>query len=145
MNISVAGSKPAIDIVVGSESEIKVRAVKNAFARYKVNLVATDAHSGINRQPVGNETFTGAGNRIKEAKAKYQSTGHHADFLLMAIENGIFHEKVNGRKAWFDRAVVIVETSGGDMQYIRKTSPVLMPAECVAMARQRGFENITVG
>ncbi|WP_257296609.1 inosine/xanthosine triphosphatase [Endozoicomonas sp. YOMI1] len=144
MNLAVPGSKPAIDIVVASESTMKIRAVEKAFACYRVNLIATKARSGINSQPVENETYTGAGNRIKDAKAKYQSTGHDADFLLVAIENGIFHEQVNGQKVWLDKAVVIVETSGG-MQYIRETSPVLLPAECVAIARQRGFENTTVG
>ncbi|MBO9494387.1 DUF84 family protein [Thalassotalea sp. G20_0] len=144
MNLSAPGSKPAIDIVVGSESTMKISAVENAFACYKVNVIATKAHSGINSQPVENETLTGAGNRIKDAKAKYQSTGHNADFLLVAIENGIFHEQVNGQEVWLDKAVVIVETSDG-IQYIGKTSPVLLPAECVAIARQRGFENITVG
>ncbi|MBO9481098.1 DUF84 family protein [Salinisphaera sp. G21_0] len=144
MNLSAPGSKPAIDIVVGSESKIKIHAVENAFACYKVNVIATKARSGINSQPVENETLTGAGNRIKDAKAKYQSTGHNADFLLVAIENGIFHEQVNGQEVWLDKAVVIVETSDG-IQYIGKTSPVLLPAECVAIARQRGFENITVG
>ncbi|MGI2028266.1 DUF84 family protein [Endozoicomonas acroporae] len=149
MNLSVSDSKPAIDIpaidiVVGSESKMKISAVEKAFARYQVNLIATKARSGINSQPVENETLTGAGNRIKDAKAKYQAADHDADFLLVAIENGIFHEQVNGQKVWLDKAVVIIETSGG-MQYIKETSPVLLPAECVTIARQRGFENTTVG
>ncbi|WP_257263923.1 inosine/xanthosine triphosphatase [Endozoicomonas sp. ONNA2] len=143
MNLSIPNSKPAIDIVVSSESTIKNNAIKKAFARYHVNVIATKAHSGINSQPVENETLTGAGNRIKDAKAKYQSNGRRADFFV-AIENGIFHERVNGQNVWLDRAVVVVETSGGK-QYIRTTSPVLLPAECVAIARKRGFDNITVG
>ena len=64
--------------------------------------------------------------------------------MVVGIENGIFAKEVNGKKVWLDKAVVIVEPSGGK-QYVRETSPVLLPAECVAIAQKRGFENTTVG
>ena len=144
MNLSVTSVNPVFDIVVASKSKTKVRAVEAAFAKYMVNVLATEAHSGISSQPVDNETFDGACNRIKDARTRHLLTGHNADFLVVGIENGIFNQEVNGKKVWFDKAVVIVETSGGK-QYVRETSPVLLPAECVAIAQKRGFENTTVG
>ena len=144
MNLLVTSVNPAFDIVVGSKSKTKVRAVEAAFAKYMVNMVVTEARSGISSEPVDNETFVGACNRIKEARARHLLTGHNADFLVVGIENGIFAKEVNGKKVWLDKAVVIVEPSGGK-QYVRETSPVLLPAECVAIAQKRGFENTTVG
>ncbi|USE38162.1 DUF84 family protein [Endozoicomonas sp. SCSIO W0465] len=144
MNLSATGLNPAFDVVVGSKSKTKVCAVETAFANYKVNLLAINARSGISSQPVDNETFAGASNRIEDARKKHLSTDHNADFLVVAIENGIFNQEINGQAVWLDKAVVIVETSDGK-RYVKETSPVLLPAECVAIARQRGFDSTTVG
>ena len=144
INLSVTSVNPVFDIVVASKSKTKVRAVEAAFAKYKVNVLATEARSGISSQPVDNETFDGAYNRIKDARERHLPAGHNADFLVVGIENGIFNQEVNGKKVWLDKAVVIVETSGG-RQYVRETSPVLLPDEYVAIAQKRGFENTTVG
>ena len=144
MNLSVTSVNPVFDIVVASKSKTKVRAVKAAFAKYKVNVLEKEARSGISSQPVDNETFDGACNRIKDARERHLSAGHNADFFVVGIENGIFNQEVNGKKVWLDKAVVIIETSGG-RQYVRETSLVLLPDEYVAIAQKRGFENTTVG
>ena len=65
MNLSVTSVNPVLDIVVASKSKTKVRAVEAAFAKYKVNVLETEARSGISSQPVDNETFDGPATELR--------------------------------------------------------------------------------
>ena len=139
---SVAHSWPVI--ITASTSAIKTEAVRNVFGRYQVNLFSVDAKSGINAQPVNAETYTGASNRIKDVHSRYPYSKNGFGHWVIAIENGIFSERVNNQVNWFDRAVVIVQGSNGK-QYRMDSEPVFIPDAYVDAARARGFDKTTIG
>ena len=131
-------------IITASTSPIKTQAVSNVFSRYKVNLFTVQAESGVNAQPVNGETYTGALNRIRDVHIKRSWIRNGGPYWIIAIENGIFSEWVNGQAAWSDRAVIIVEGANGK-QYRADTEPVTFPNNYVDTARARGFDKTTVG
>ena len=76
-------------IVLASASPVKVAACHKAFDGLApdVELVAVEAASEINEQPINEETMRGARNRLNNAK----KIEPEADFYV-SIENGIFEE-----------------------------------------------------
>ena len=131
-------------LITASTSPIKTLAVSNVFSRYQVTLFAVHAESRINAQPVNGETYTGALNRIQDVHRQRSPLRNGPGYWVIAIENGIFSEWVNGQTVWSDRAVIIVEGPNGK-QYRADTEPVTLPNNYVDTARARGFNTTTVG
>jgi non-canonical (house-cleaning) NTP pyrophosphatase len=121
-------------IVLASTSAVKLAACRAAFGD-AAEIVTVKAASGVNEQPVGGETLTGAFNRISAAKAAIPG----AD-LYVSIENGIFEEE--GR--YIDRPVVTVSTAKGAPQ-VTYGEGVEFPKDSVEEAGRRGFGIWTVG
>ena len=130
-------------LVTASTSPIKTTAVRNVFGRYRVNLFNIHANSGVNAQPVNGETYTGALNRIRDARSKLNGPIRDTSWVI-AIENGIFSERINDRSVWSDRAVIIVQSPSGK-QYRADSAPVIFPDYCVETAKAKGFHQTTVG
>ncbi len=125
-----------MDIIVTSESELKVRSCRLAFAGCEgANIIPCKVPSGVNEQPFDDETLTGAFNRIRNARVVHPG----ADYYY-SVENGIFNEA--GR--YIDRAVVAIARGDEDPQYTLSDG-VEFPAAAVEIARERGFEQWTVG
>lgn len=123
-------------IVLASTSKVKEEACKKAFAAIAgVEIICVKAPSGVNEQPVDDETLRGAFNRIAFARNAVPD----AD-LYVSIENGIFNE--NG--AFVDRAVVTIAKKGEE-PVVFYSDGVAFPKACVEEARKRGFETTTVG
>ena len=131
-------------LITASTSPIKTLAVSNVFSRYQVTLFAVHAESRVNAQPVNGETYTGALNRIQDVHRQRSPLRNGPGYWVIAIENGIFSEWVNGQTVWSDRAVIIVEGPNGK-QYRADTEPVTLPNNYVDTARARGFNTTTVG
>ncbi len=138
-NFDAIGQRPVF--VTASLSDIKIRAVRNVFSRYRVDLVSVDAKSGVNAQPVDGETYAGALNRIADARRICNKRQNH---WVIAIESGIFGQQTNSQQTWADRAVVIVESPGG-WQYRADSLPAILPTPFVDAARAKGFDKTTVG
>lgn len=127
-----------MQIVLASQSAVKVRAVEQAIQRLelKAQLVAVKAVSNVNEQPFEDETYTGALNRA--AHAVMIQPG--ADYYL-AIESGLFQQK-DGE--WYDIAVVVLRDESG--QYIvHHSEGVRFPREAVEECQRRGPQIWTVG
>ena len=139
--IPVCNPRPTM--VTASTSTIKTAAVRNVFGRYRVNLFTVQASSGVNAQPVNGEAYTGALNRIRDARSKLSGSVRERSWII-AIENGIFSEQIHNRSVWSDRAVIIVQSPNGK-QYRADSAPVIFPNYCVETARARGFHQTTVG
>jgi len=123
-------------IVVGSQSAVKLDAVKNALVNRKnIEVVGVKANSGAPEQPIGDETLLGARNRAADAR----KLAPDAD-LYIAIENGIFLE--NGH--WIDKAVVLAVTKDRH-EHIEYSKGVEFDKQWVDEARELGFDTITVG
>lgn len=119
-------------IVLGSQSAVKVRAVEHAIKRLGLNaeLIAVKAASNVSEQPFEEETEQGAENRA--AHAVMLQPG--ADYYL-AIESGLFQRGDD----WYDAAVVVLRDASG--QYIVfQGEGVQFPTEAVEECRRRGGE-----
>lgn len=120
-------------IVVGTTSALKVKAVQAAFE--DATVIGVKTSSGVPEQPLEEETEQGAKNRLSEAKRLHPD----AD-LYIGIENGIFNEEGN----YVDKAIVVIENRDGQQQ-IEHSVGVVFPERYYLEARERGFDNITVG
>jgi len=91
-------------IVLGSESVIKLEAVRRAFPEADVNGLSCE--SGVPPQPVGKEeTERGAFNR---AHAAWMTRNSHLDppVLCIGIENGMYQRDSDG--VWVDAAIAVI-------------------------------------
>lgn len=126
-------------IAVASASTIKLEACRKAFGAVApdghVEIISVKAPSCVAEQPVGDETLTGATNRINHAR---KAVGD-ADYYV-SIENGLFVE--DGR--YIDRAVVVVAQKQDAPQSFYSDG-VEFPADMVNETRRRGFDTWTVG
>lgn len=129
-----------MDIVVGSTSEHKLGAVKQACVRLgrAVGVSGTKTASGQNEQPVGlEETYSGALTRAQLAKRQYP------DRIAIGIESGILRI---GRESpmTIDIAVIVV-LPDADRCIVTTSQAIVFPERCVELAESRGFATTTVG
>src|SRR5258707_11102823 len=96
-------------IVVGSQSAIKIKAVRDALSELGIDaeVVGVKAASNVPEQPLNDEGIKGARNRVVHAR-QLDLTGD----VYLAIENFIYEEK--GRL--LDIAVVVASTRDGREQ-----------------------------
>lgn len=127
-------------VVVGSTSQHKIEAVRQAFRelfpKFSIKVVGVKTASDIGEQPVGNrEILKGATNRVVQCKYLYKKAN-----WCVGIENGII--KVSAK--WFDIAWVVVINKDWQ-RAIAPSAGVLFPKEYVEEAKKRGFKKTTVG
>ncbi len=131
---------PHLGIVLASMSTIKVQAVakaaKGVFGdNVCIDVVAIDAKSGVNSQPVGmNEIMSGASNRLWAAR----HTEPRNQRICIGIESGL----LDFAGMWTDVAVVMVQ-QGSSNVFMSTSIGVPFPAEACSEARRRGFETNT--
>lgn len=119
-------------IAIGTTSELKVRALKSALDKYKVEaeIIPIKTDSGISKQPFGyEETIKGAENRAKKA---LKESG--ADFA-MGVENGLMEIKEN----YFDLACIYIISKDGE-ESMALSSGVLMPGWMIDEVRKKDTE-----
>jgi len=77
-------------ILVGSQNPVKIEAVKEAFSKYfgDVEVEGINVNSKVPDQPVNEETFEGAKNRVLELKRINEEKNLNANFFV-GIEGGI--------------------------------------------------------
>lgn len=130
--------KPTLNIVLASKSAIKTEAVLNAtlqfYKNFQVNIINVETPSGVNEQPINDETQVGVNNRLAGAKILYPN----AD-LYIAIENGLY--EMDNR--YFDKAIIKLETKAGNFR-VTSTDTTEFPSQYVEEARSLGFDTTTV-
>jgi non-canonical (house-cleaning) NTP pyrophosphatase len=130
----------AIKIVVGSTSEHKLAAVRQACAQIGLvaDVVGVKTNSLQDEQPIGTKsTYLGARTRASAVLSVYP------DCICIGIESGIVH---TGNKFghFMDMAYVVIAQLDGD--YIVTTTPSIeFPSEFYYEAGRRGFKTTTVG
>ncbi len=133
------------NIVVTSGSAIKINAVQKALNMFFVHntfmVTGVKVDSGVNEQPVGGETETGARTRVANARG-LQSAEEQNGSAVLSIENGIF----SVGDGWEDRAVAVLTLPGGKT-FSFTSSGVSLPNDAVDEARKKegGFVHHTVG
>lgn len=161
------------NIGVNSTGDIKVSTTRNTllipFPDRRFNVIGVDAESGIAEQPVGQETFDGAHNRLIDGTTRLNPFGVEPA-AWFTIENGLFKrtpqvisknpldqttEEVDlatvfdPEAEYEDRAVISILLPGHPV--ITRVSPsaeaVLFPQEAVLAAYESdgGFAVNTVG
>jgi len=105
-----SSAPPVVVIAVGTLKSSKIEAVRAAVADLlKVDVACVEARgstveSGVPGQPVGEQTFIGARNRLSGAREQ-----HGADAgLFVAIENGLLSCGTPSSTSWKDVAVIMV-------------------------------------
>lgn len=129
-------------IVVSSQSQVKLDAVKNALTALGIEaeIIGIKVKSNVPEQPMDDETLLGARNRAANAATHARQLAPDAD-LYISIENGIYTQ-TDGR--YIDKAVVLAVAKDGT-EAIAYSEGVEFPKDCVEEARRRGFDTTTVG
>lgn len=77
-------------ILVGSKNPVKINSVEEAFKSFfdKIEVAGIEVASGVSNQPIGDETFVGAKNRVLALIKEDETNNFGADFFV-GIEGGI--------------------------------------------------------
>ncbi len=121
-----------INVIVGSENPVKVKAVQDALSRYfperQIVIKAVSAASLVADQPMGaEETLSGAINRVNFCKA-----GHQADYYA-AIEGGAEKTKYG----CFTFAYIVIDN--GVRQSVSRSASLPLP-DFIYQALENGAE-----
>ncbi len=92
------------NIIVTSKNRKKIESVKKAFENYYPNIivVGTKSESDVSTQPVNQEVFLGAKNRINNLKQSQNLSNYN---FIVSCEGGI----INQFGIWFNVQVVLIE------------------------------------
>lgn len=101
-------------ILIGSRNPTKIDAVRDVFSRCfgEVEVVSLEIDSGVARQPVGDETFSGAENRAR-ALLRHNTEQALAAHYCVGIEGGI----VSLHNRWFAFGVVCIADAQGHLGF----------------------------
>lgn len=97
-------------VLIGSQNPVKIDAVRDAFSRYfmDVETISINVNSGVPEQPVEEDTFKGAENRVMELRRINEEENIGAD-IFVGIEGGI--KKCYSR--WFSFGAICVMDKNG--------------------------------
>lgn len=119
-------------IAIGTTSELKARALKNALDKLeiKAEIMPTKIDSGISKQPFGyKEMVKGAKNRAEEAFKKT-----HSD-LVMGVENGLVDIEGN----FFDIACAYIISKNGE-ESVAFSSGIFIPKWMIDEIKEKDTE-----
>lgn len=99
-----------MNILIGTNNDGKVKAAKLAFEKYfqDVNVEKISVSSEVSDQPVNDEIYQGAKNRIKNLKNRANENNIDADFFV-SVESGI----TNKFGEWTIINVAVIEDRNG--------------------------------
>lgn len=97
-------------IIIATKNPGKIEGAKQAFSEYfeNVQVEGIPAPSQVAEEPVNNEIFDGAMNRVKNVKEIALQKGIEADFYI-AIESGI----TNQLGKWLIVNIAVIEDKNG--------------------------------
>ena len=80
-------------VLIGTKNPGKIKGAKMALENYfeNVEVVGISSPSGVSEQPIGEETFVGAKNRV-ENLVKYALENNISADMFVAVESGIFSD-----------------------------------------------------
>lgn len=98
-------------ILMGTKNPGKIEGAKQAFEKYfeNVEIEGISVNSEVNDQPLNNEIFLGAKNRIKNLRKYAKENNIEADFYI-ASEAGITNLLGN---EWIDINAAVIEDKNG--------------------------------
>lgn len=99
-------------VIIATKNPGKINGAKQALEGYfeNVDIEGVSAQSEVSEQPINDETYVGAYNRVKNAMKIAKENGVDAD-LFMAVESGM----VNNFGHWFITNVAVVRDKNGNI------------------------------
>ena len=97
-------------VLIGTKNETKIKGAKCALDKYfnNVELIGVDVSSGVASQPVGDEIYEGAKNRVENIMSYAKEKNLDVDYFL-AVESGII--KIFDK--WFIVSLAIIKDKFG--------------------------------
>lgn len=97
-------------VLIATQNKGKIEGAKRAFEKYfnDVEVVGIFAQSDVPEQPVNEETWQGAKNRVKNLKRLAKENNIDADYFV-AIESGMLNSLGN----WMIINIAVVEDKNG--------------------------------
>ncbi|MBN1154916.1 inosine/xanthosine triphosphatase [candidate division KSB1 bacterium] len=101
-----------LKVLIASNNPVKIDAAKDAFGHYfnDFEIVPLSVESGVSDQPVNDETYEGARNRVYRLREINNERELGADYFV-GIEGGI----VNHFNKWFAFGVICIMHNSGKM------------------------------
>lgn len=122
-------------ILVGSKNQVKIASVEEAFSKFfsDVETECREVDSSVSKQPINEEAFHGARNRVMALIKLNRDEGCNADYLV-GIEGGVIelHQK------WFVIGCVCIADKEGKLGF--GTSPMFELPESVSSKVRQGIE-----
>ena len=105
-------------VLIGTKNQGKIEGAKRALEKYfnNIEITGVPVESNVSEQPVNDEIYTGAKNRVKNLK-KYAKENNIDAKLYLAIESGIN----NSLGRWMITNIAIIEDNNEFESY--GTSP----------------------
>lgn len=99
-------------VIIGTKNPGKINGAKQALENYfeNVEIEGVNAPSEVSDQPINDETYVGAYNRVKNAMKIAKENGIEAD-LFMAVESGM----VNNFGHWYITNVSVISDRNGNI------------------------------
>lgn len=125
-------------ILIATQNKGKVEGAKRAFEKYfdDVEIVGISAPSDVPEQPVNDETFWGAKNRVKNLKQIAKEKGIDADYFV-AIESGM----MNSLGSWMIVNIAVVEDKNG-LESISSSPGFPVPEKLVEKIKEIGLGQV---
>ena len=97
-------------VLIATQNKGKIEGTKRAFEKYfnDVEIIGISAQSDVPEQPVNEETWQGAKNRVKNLKQLAKENNIDADYFV-AIESGMLNSLGN----WMIINIAVVEDKNG--------------------------------
>ena len=125
-------------ILIATQNKGKVEGAKRAFEKYfdNVEVVGISAPSDVPEQPVNDETFWGAKNRVKNLKQIAKQNNIDADYFV-AIESGM----MNSLGSWMIVNIAVVEDKNG-LESVSSSPGFPVPEKLVEKIKEIGLGQV---
>lgn len=125
-------------VLIATKNKGKIEGAKRAFEKFfeDVEVVGIPAESDVPEQPVNDETWLGAKNRVKNLKAYAKNNGIESDYFI-SIESGM----VNSLGSWMIVNIAVVEDKTG-LQSISSSPGFPVPERLVEKIKEIGLGDL---
>ena len=122
-------------VLVATKNKGKIEGAKRAFEKFfdNVEIEGVSAESNVPEQPVNDETYHGAKNRVKNLKSYAKENQLKADYYV-SIESGLMNSLGN----WMIVNIAVIEDSKGN-QSIASSPGFPVPERLVEKIKQETF------
>lgn len=125
-------------ILIATKNNAKIEGAKKALLHYFDDFVIEGAkvESGVSEQPLNDETWQGAKNRVENLKRFAKDNDIEADMFL-AIESGMTQKQ----SCWMIENVAVIENKIGEQSFgLGPSFPV--PDRLVERIKKEGFGDV---